>query len=95
MRCSLSARRMVALRRMRRMLCPLPSLRARCQRYRSCDRSGTYVKFTDSGAALVYLTELPALLARSKVPSIALQAPSASAKVLNGEPMTLTAPVLE
>src|SRR5690348_10436388 len=32
---------------------------------------------------------------RSKIPSIVLQASSASAKVLNGEPITLTAPVLE
>jgi hypothetical protein len=31
----------------------------------------------------------------SKVPSIVLQAPSASSNVLNGEPITLTAPVLE
>jgi hypothetical protein len=56
---------------------------------RSAGFGGTYLKFTDSGEALFALA---ARLA-SNIPSISLQAVSASAKVLNGEPMTLTAPV--
>jgi len=49
----------------------------------------TYLKFTDSGAALF----ARAARLASNIPSILLQAVSASAKDLNGEPMTLTAPV--
>jgi hypothetical protein len=47
--------------------------------------SGTYVRFTDSSAALL----------ASKSSSFVLQALSASAKVSNGEPVTSTAPLLE
>ena len=47
----------------------------------------TYLKFTDSGAALF----ARAARLASNIPSIPLQAVSASAKVLNGDPMTLTA----
>jgi hypothetical protein len=53
--------------------------------------SSTYLKFIDSGAALF----ARAARLASNIPSISLQAVSASVKVLNGEPMTLTAPVRE
>src|SRR5215831_14321606 len=49
-------------------------------------KAGTYL---NSGAGLF----AGAARLASNIPSISLQAVSASAKVLNGEPMTLTAPV--
>jgi hypothetical protein len=53
----------------------------------------TYVKFIESGAAFFASEAVPA--GSSNTPSIVLRAASASAKELNGEPVTLTAPVRE
>jgi hypothetical protein len=56
--------------------------------------SGTYRKITEAVRRCLR-ERYPLLAASSKCPSIVLQAPTASSKELNGEPITLTAPVLE